>query len=295
VKDRVNATRFAGSWYPNDAARLAEVLRGGAAGAPRDGNDRTDPLLAILPHAGLAFSARGQRAFWDRNRNVSAEAVVVIAPSHYTAIGVNRTAGAAFSRHETPMGWLEGLPVCLGDREEPETLVGEHAVELLLPGIRCFCEDTPVGALLTGGFSSTHEVRAAAARVLDRVRESSNPDRVLWLVSSDFTHYGARFGYQPFGSGPYGRVGSRVAERDRTVAEAAATGELDRFWGTLEMDGTVCGRFAIALALAVLEQVRLDEPRTGRLLSYYTSADLAGNPDREENFVCYATVEVATP
>lgn len=249
--------------------------------------------MAILPHAGLSFSARGQMAFWSRHRNISADAVVIVAPSHYRSIGVNRTAGCGFSRHETPFGHLGGIPICLGDREEPQTLAREHAVELLLPAIHHHCPDLPVGALLCGGFLSAGEARAAAERVLGRLEESINPDRVLWLVSSDFTHYGARFGYQPFGSGPYSIVGSKVAESDRIVADAAAAGDLDRFWSSIEPDGTVCGRFAIALVLAILERVHTTGSREGHVLSYYTSADLAREPGREHDFVCYATVEIA--
>lgn len=322
MRQRINASQFAGSWYPADPARLAALFErpvspaehaggvddaagwGGAvgpgdtadAGATGDaGHGR--PRLAILPHAGLAYSARGQSAFWRRwaGEDVSStygiDAIVVVAPSHYVPLKADTTVGAVFNGHETTGAILPGVPLCLGDREDASVLQREHAVELLLPAVAWYEISVPVGAIVVGPFSGTAGVRAAAHRVTERLGRTFDPNRVLWLVSSDFTHYGPRFGFLPLGRGRYAALGPSVAKRDYAVAEAAASATLEAFWEAIREESTVCGRYAVALALAILEQSQI---RTeGRVLSYYTSADFAPVPEREEDFVCYATVEVA--
>ncbi len=226
---------------------------------------------------------------------------MILAPSHHVPLRRDTTLGAAFSGHETTGGTVPGLPVNLGDRTDPSVVAEEHAVELLLPALKHFGITVPVAALLAAPLSGPPAARAIADRVLDRLTAATSlrndagvdPDRVLWLVSSDFTHYGPRFGFCPFGNRRYGEIRDAVAEEDLRVAEAAASGSLERFWASIQGESTVCGRYAIALALALLERVGA-APAAGRVLSYYTSADGTPTPEEERDFVCYATVEVCT-
>lgn len=316
-----NRARYAGSWYPADSDELTALLARVAPASPAAG-DLLRPRMAVLPHAGLIYSGRGQEAFWERRApecggirigpdaasgvvpDVIPEVIVILAPSHSVPVAPDTTLGAPFAAYQAADRTLPGLTLCLGDRENREALENEHALELLLPAMAVHRLEQPIGALLAGPFRTPGAVRAAARRILDRLEGAGiDPARVLWLVSSDFTHYGPRFGFLPFGRGAYGQVGPAVAQADREVAEAAALGGLERFWKAMGRESTVCGRFAISLALALLEAttgapaVETVDGRggeAGRVLSYYTSADLARNPGSEENFVCYATVEITT-
>ncbi|TVR71556.1 MAG: AmmeMemoRadiSam system protein B [Spirochaetaceae bacterium] len=312
----INRARFAGSWYPADSGEVQALLARAVTAAPSP-PDGSRPRVAVLPHAGLSYSARGQEAFWHgraalcggyplgdspggappgaiSSTDTCPEAIVILAPSHYEPLAPDATVGAAFRGHQAAEAVLSGLPLCLGDREDRSTLEREHAVELLLPALAAHGVSSPVAAVLVSAFRSTEAVRAAAQRLLERLsREGIRSERVLWLVSSDFTHYGPRFGFQPHGGEGYGVVGPLVEREDRAVAEAAASGGVERFWSAFGRGSTVCGRYAILLALAILEATA--EGRRGRVLTYYTSADLARDPRNERDFVCYATVEVATP
>lgn len=324
VEPRPNPSNYAGSWYPAEAADLEALLRNPPdwPHLPCAGPPPEEVLSgAVLPHAGLFYSAPGQAALWNRwyplKGRAAPEAVVIVSPSHYAGIPRGCLVGASFSRHETPLGDLPGLlpPFgvgdSFGDRDDPPLLAREHGLELLLPGLRCWAGAVPTALLLTGPVASPGEATAAARRLLDRFSRQVDPRKVLWLASSDFTHYGPRFGTGRGGGrpsrgrgGPAGSGGTGSADAlrgevlgdDLALAEAASSGDLHRYWAALKEPSSVCGRFAIALVLAVLDEIFGSDNLGGRPLCCYTSADRQPPPpegDREAlSFVSYATLEI---
>jgi hypothetical protein len=111
-------------------------------------------------------------------------------------------------------------------------------------------------------------------------------DDTLVVVSSDFTHYGPRFGYRPF------------PNDDLTAArlEALDTGSLDAILdkdpqGFLDYKArtgiTICGYEPIALLLQLLPA-----DSHGKVVSYATSGKLTGN---YENSVSYMSIVFRGP
>ncbi|SIQ57608.1 hypothetical protein SAMN05920897_11119 [Alkalispirochaeta americana] len=312
MEPRSNSSHYAGSWYPAEVAALEALLEGSPESvACSSGPPRPEEILsaAVLPHAGLYYSAPGQAAFWRRwyplEGRSAPEAVLIISPSHYEYLPQGCILGASFASHETPLGEIPGLLPFFGDRDDPALLAREHGFELLLPGLRFWAGEVPTALILTGPMTSPGEVVATARRLLKRLSRHVNPRRVLWLASSDFTHYGARFGYRFSRDGSsrnmsrerWAReVRDRVARNDQALADAAASGNLLRYWAALREPSSVCGRFAIALVLAVLGELFGQEAVGGRSLCYYTSADRKASSDRDGledlSFVSYATLEI---
>jgi len=226
-----NHELFAGSWYPQDPRELVALF-----GAPGERAElpKESPVLAVLPHAGLAYSGAGQGAFWHRwaervRRQRPWDLVVIVSPSHYRPVPQGQTVGAPFDQFATPLGPLPGAPVNLGDREDAPLLEGEHGIELLLPGVRHFYgEGVPVAAVITGPLPTPESARAAARRVLERLQGHS-AGRILWLVSSDFTHYGGRFGYTPYGDSADPATRETVRQDDLRVARGIAGADLPDF------------------------------------------------------------------
>jgi AmmeMemoRadiSam system protein B len=384
-----NHMRFHDRWYPADPASLAALLevRAGRPDPERERREapeeagrrdalhtsataagaRSDraaaPLLAVLPHAGLSYSARGQRAFWAASGAASGaastgtgvatgsgagagagtgpragerpgtdtgagdvalrdriDAVVIVAPSHYVPLPADTTVAAPFTAHETPFGDLPGLALA-GDRMDRETVEDEHAVELLLPGVAYHLgRDLPVGAVVVGPVTGAAAARTVARRLLDSL-DALGVRRPLWLVSSDATHYGPGFRWEPWGRGTWRNLAAQVYADDAELIGAGIAGRSDAFWDRLQRPSTVCGRYALGLALAALE---IQEERgtlrrgTGAILEYYSSAgdlDSAGAGGGEgagrggsarprgitdsghgdgdaREFVCYATAEI---
>ncbi len=299
----VNDMHFVGRWYPNRAPAVDNLFQSQPLDRPQAVTTAL-PLLGLLPHAALMYTARGQRAFWERvapHRAAVQDAVdliVVVAPSHYVPIPADTTVGAAFSAHATPYGEIPGAgahtgaaeePTGLGDREDPVTVEREHAVELLLPGIaRYLGGDIPVAAVLVGELTSPESTRAVARRLLDRVGDR----RVLWLVSSDATHYGRSFRWEPYGSRPWRELRDQLHADDTAMVKPALAGDLAAYWTYLARESTVCGRYALALATAAInEQAAVGNVARGaqEILDYYSSAE---DDETAPQFVCYLTAEI---
>jgi AmmeMemoRadiSam system protein A len=111
----------------------------------------------------------------------------------------------------------------------------------------------------------------AAARVLAQL---ADPD-TIFLASSDLTHFGRAFGYQPFPADS--RAAEGLAELDRGVMEDAGTLDAELFLDGLRHSGaTVCGRAPIALLLRTLAQMHGDEIFQ-ETLDYQTSGEITGD------------------
>lgn len=323
---------FAGSWYPADPAELQRLtdpyLESSEVDAGADpahaATEVAGPTVLVLPHAGLMFSVRGQMAAWRRisaSRARAFDLVLVIAPTHYDYIPDRVAIGARFDRYRVIPHAFPGAALLFGTTESHETVAREHAVELMLPvasqrlgelrsamsrGVPFEETDLPqLAAVVLGAIGSRESAAAVARRIAEDLTATTDPARTLILVSSDFTHYGPRFGYTPFGmvGSTVGASGAdtlaAVREHDLAIAEAAAVRDIDRYWELITArEVTICGRFAIAVALEMLEELSgrsgaagdAAALSTGRVLDYYTSLDTVGGRRRERDFVCYATI-----
>ena len=274
-----NRTRFAGSWYSGSAAELEQQL---TAALRRSGGHGEGIQGAILPHAGLAYSADGMAAGFSRINAGAVDQAVLLAPSHYVRLDPDTLYSAPFASHQTPLGEIPGLVPPEGMAENAEAIEREHAVELLLPFLRYTLPDVPLLVVLVPEISSLETI----STLRDTLIGSLGPRErgTLFLASSDFTHYGPRFRYTPFGTTPLSEVEARVAEDDRAFARAAADTDLVALRQRMA-DGpiSICGRYPVLLLSAVMKALG----RRGDVVRYYTSNTVH---EPSEDFVCYASV-----
>ncbi|HEX8984445.1 MAG TPA: AmmeMemoRadiSam system protein A, partial [Bryobacteraceae bacterium] len=95
-------------------------------------------------------------------------------------------------------------------------------------------------------------------------------------ASSDFTHYGRGFSFQPFPADDAAPV--RLRELDESVIDAAGTLESAEFFKVLRATGaTVCGYEPIGLLLETLRLVSEPEEIFQMTLDYQTSGEITGD------------------
>jgi hypothetical protein len=205
------------------------------------GMAREAPVRAVLvPHAAHRYSGAVAAAAFREVRGQTVRRVVVLAPAHRA-----RVEGLALPRENafaTPLGAVpvdrEAVEAIGADplaRGDPGAHDAEHAIEVQLPFLqRALPRGWTLVPVLVGSLAPGDEARAAAllAPLLDT--------GTLLVISGDFTHFGERFGYQPFpldGStrdriaaldeGAYARIAARdpaglAAYRARTGITACA-------------------------------------------------------------------------
>ncbi|MFP4302418.1 MAG: AmmeMemoRadiSam system protein B [Spirochaetaceae bacterium] len=289
---RVNRAKFASRWYPGKPEQLKRDLHHYLSQAKE-----YPPLLraAILPHAGLSYSGYGMADAFANIDPRGYRQVVILAPSHYVALAPDLLHVEEFDSHETPLGPIPGDPE-FWTPEPREGLAGalvpangavemEHALELFFPFVRnTFGERVRLSLALVPPLSSMDAVERLADLLQERVERGAGWQKTFFIISSDFTHYGRRFGYTPFGRGPRKEVEEKVAASDVEVAtEAAECRVKDLFRRFSESETTICGRYPILLGSELFRRLGF----RGEVARYYNS-NLLG-PATEE-FVCYASI-----
>lgn len=283
--ERVRESALAGTWYPGDAATLQKTVDGlldGAHPHPMEGTVRA----LIVPHAGYVYSGETAAAAFAQVRGGKYRRVIVLAPSHHAAF--NGLAVADVDAFQTPLGEIpldtEAVAELLGSglvHADPGAHAQEHAIEIELPFLqRALSPGWKLVPILVGDLSESDYPATA-----DLLRPLADA-QTLVVVSSDFAHFGARFGYLPF------PADGQAAERIRALDDGAIGQILARDGpGLLDYQDrtgiTICGYRPLALLLYMLPA----DARVERL-GYATSGELTGD---WRNSVSYAAFAVSSP
>jgi len=281
---RVKHSELAGSWYASGAARLERQLDQLFAAAPTLQSQPPPGKLAglIVPHAGYVYSGRAAAVGYScLQRNVYRRAVI-LAPSHHAAFPGVAVLDVDFFEH--PCGRVAvdaaGLAILAANplaRVDPEPFHGEHAVEIQLPLLHRVSPHIQVVPVLVGTLTADDQMALVPA--LARLRDAST----VFIISSDFVHFGWRFGYLPFPADGLDAVRAGLRDLDMGAIERICEGDVSGFRQYLAATGaTICGRLPIEIFLT-MQRARIP----GRLLTYYTSLDVTGD---YEHSVSYATI-----
>jgi AmmeMemoRadiSam system protein B/AmmeMemoRadiSam system protein A len=289
---RTRPPALAGSWYPEDRAHLvagAHFLMRVAGAAP---SLPAKPVALVVPHAGWNYSGLAAASAFRLLKPGDFERVVVVAPSHQASFRGYVLDDA--TAYRTPLG---DIPLCDGalavlQGNDARVVAGvpdrEHAVEIELPFLQAALGRFCLVPVLVGETDASLE-RAFAERLA-----KLDDGHTLFVFSSDFSHYGPRFDFQPFGAVAPPVLQKVRAMNDRAAAVLASV-DAKAFRDYLSETGnTICGRNGLATMLELLPQIA---PRARAvLLAHYASGELPGmQDDGSVSYVAMAFVREAPP
>ena len=197
---KIRPSALAGQWYTAQPDKLRESIEKYL----EDANVKplAQPVRAIVvPHAGHAWSGATAAAGYKVLDTQRIRRIFILCPNH--RMPVYGVVSAGVDAFETPLGQLE-VDSSLLEKWRDNHIVTEnaaahkkeHAIEIQLPFIQViFKEQLPKIVPLIVGEMSPDMVRSFANALR---REFQDEDLVL--ISSDFLHYGANYGYVPFGA-----------------------------------------------------------------------------------------------
>ncbi|MGD8440623.1 MAG: AmmeMemoRadiSam system protein B [Holophagae bacterium] len=280
----VRPPAVAGSFYPGDSARLraeVETMLDDARAAP----SKSPARAVVVPHAGYAFSGPTAALAFARLPAAGVRRVIVLGPSHHMSFAGAALPSEGLSAFATPLGEmaldteaiarLRGRPGFGG----PARAQGpEHALEVELPFLQVVAPDATLVPIVVGGstdLAGCREIAEAVSELLD--------DGTVVVASSDFTHYGERYGWAPY-SGP--NLSDTLLEVGRATAQRVAAGDPRGLVTQVEVTGdTVCGVRPLAV-LAALVEAAFDG--RGEVLDVTTSGRITGDDDLSVTYAAIA-------
>ena len=244
----------AGRWFPADPGELRQAVEGYLKSA-------TVPAIegrveaVVVPHAGYEYSGATAAFSYRLLQGRPIKRVIVLAPSHSTRLQGGSVLDV--EAYETPLG---RIPV---DRPVVEALLKdknfqtiasahrtEHSDENQLPFLQCVLGEFKMVSIIVGGMDPSDP--EAANRLAGSMATAIKPfldEQTVLVVSSDFTHYGAAYGYEPF----HTQAAEHLKELDGEAAYHLLTRDGAGFLSFLERSGaTICGSAPLTLMLKLL-------------------------------------------
>ncbi|XP_022914947.1 protein MEMO1 [Onthophagus taurus] len=285
----------AGSWYTDSGSELSNQLDYWLNQA-----DLTHgPARAIIaPHAGYQYCGACGGYAYRQVSPVVVRRVFILGPSHHV-----RLLGCALSRAQKYRTPLYDLIVDTQINAELEmtgqfewmhmdTDENEHSIEMHLPYIAKVMENFKhqftVVPILVGSLSQDRE--ACYGRILSSYL--ADPQN-LFVISSDFCHWGHRFRYTYYDRS-YGSIYQSIEGLDRAGMGIIEKLNPTEFTNYLKKYGnTICGRHPIGILLqAVQELLRNDHTQSASLkfLKYAQSSQCRNMNDSSVSYASAALV-----
>lgn len=184
---RVRPPACAGSFYPDDAEELRQLVQFCLAGARRSSLPHLQKAF-ILPHAGLIYSGPVAGSGYlqlEKDRD-TVQRVILLGPSHH--VGFSGLAVSEANIFSTPLGEIpvddeavESLLDLPGVEVREDAHAHEHSLEVHLPFLQTVLGHFHLVPLVVG--------RASEAEVSVVLRELWGGPETRIIVSSDLSHF----------------------------------------------------------------------------------------------------------
>ena len=283
----------AGSWYTADCRSLNGELSGWLAEAQATVPGACRAIIA--PHAGYSFS--GPTAAWAY-KHIQVEGVkriFLLGPSHNLYSPKCLLSGC--DDYATPLGRVpidaeinRALAATkLFDEMQLSVDEREHSLEMHLPYIMHVMGDRPytLVPIMVGALNEAAEEKYGKL-LAPYLADPQN----LFVISSDFCHWGDRFNYTPYDRSQ-GDICQYIEALDRQgmahieAIDARGFAKYQRDFGN-----TICGRHPIAVLLHALEATTQEAKRHDLKFVRYAQSSPCRTP--EDSSVSYASAIITS-
>ena len=231
---------------------------------------------AIVPHAGWVYSGRTAALGLAAVAGSEPETIVVFGAVHVPTH--NRASVWARGSWRTPVGEMEVDEELAagfakhGDVEvDPRAHRNEHSIEVELPLIRRLMPGVRMVPLMVAPGPWAEDVGRHCAR-----EAAASGKRVVFVGSTDLTHYGPAFGFEPAGSGEDGVRWAKEVN-DRRFIELIKRLDGAGVIAEAEEHRNACGAGAIGATIGAMLELGAVEYRE---LEHITSAERERGMDR---------------
>jgi len=269
---RTRTPIVAGQFYPANREKCLEEIRQGLAARPLPDSLRPSVVGGIVPHAGWTFSgelaALVFAAVRKRHETVATFVIYGTAHSYFDALPAVDDSDA----WQTPLGAVQlDKELCAALLDSGVVAANssahrqEHSIEVQVPFIQHLFPEARIVPILVPPVESAIPLGESAS---DLTSGTGRP--IIYIGSTDLTHYGPRYGFTPMGRGPDAyQWASNV--NDRQFTDLAIAMDAERLLAGAIEKGNACGPGAAAAAVAAARKLGVTR---GQLLAYTTSNDV---------------------
>jgi len=254
----------------------------GVGEKPRVSEDGARRIIGgVAPHAGLIYSGPVASHIYHRlARDGQPETFVILGVSHGGNPGFATMFDAVW---RMPMGDVyvdSDLAKAIVRHSgfvdiNPEAHEGEHSIEIQLPFLQYVYGERFRIVPITVGYGDYEMCENVGIAIAEAVEEQGRD--VVVLGSTDFTHYGALYGYTPVGTRPFEKVLKWIYETDRSLIDAIISLDAEGLVRKVrENNYTMCGYLPVATMIVAAKKMGASR---GELLKYATSYDIQGSTD----------------
>ena len=278
AENSVREPAVAGQFYDSAPESLRhqieQMLAGGKSAVAESGKY---VQAAIVPHAGYVYSGKTAAKTLKSAGSFKYKRALVISPSH--SFPFKGLALSSYDAYRTPLGCV---PVdkemlkeirskkCRWINESDEVHIPEHSLEVELPFLQVLFPELPIVPIICG------HVDLEIAGDISEVLYPFMNNKTLWVVSSDFTHFGRQFGYSPFTED----IPEKLRELDTGAMEKIISLDCRGFSDYVEETGaTICGANPIKVLLKTIEKAsrHAGSMFIPELVEYTTSGEITGD------------------
>jgi len=275
----------AGSWYTSTGKELSAQLDNWLSKAEVDA---PAARALIAPHAGYSFCGACAAYAYKNVDPSKVKRVFILGPSHHVSLP-----GCALTQTETYETPLYNLTVDSQINEELfatgkfekmsiSTDEDEHSIEMHLPYIAKVMaskkDDFTVIPVLVG--STSHERERMYGKIFaEYLKDPEN----LFVISSDFCHWGKRFRYTYYDKSK-GNIYESIEDLDKLGMKHIEDLDCSAFYRYLErFSNTICGRHPIGIFLNAMGQIGSDAS-SFKFHNYAQSSKCTRNDDSSVSY-----------
>ncbi|KAA8491113.1 Protein MEMO1 [Porphyridium purpureum] len=285
----------AGSWYTDDTsalrADLARWLQDAASASASAVPNASNLVALIVPHAGYSYSGPTAAFAYGAIRPEAVKRVIILGPSHH--VHTTKCMLTRAQTLDTPLGKLQcdaefvaGLHAQhagLFEYMDAETDEDEHSIEMQLPYLaQVFggVHTVKVVEIMVGSLSFEQEQqygRVLAPYIAD--------GSTLFVISSDFCHWGRRFRYVRY-EAEHGEIWQSIEKLDHEGIACIRSLDHAQFHAYLgKTKNTICGRHPIGVFLGALEASAVHSRTRFELAQYAQSSRARAQSDSSVSYV----------
>ncbi|XP_014237172.1 protein MEMO1 [Trichogramma pretiosum] len=283
-----------GSWYTDHTQELNKQLSDWLGAADLSHG----PARAIIsPHAGYSYCGACAAFAYRQISPIVVRKIFILGPSHHV-----RLAGCALttaSIYKTPLYNLKIDKQVIKDLMDTgyfewmsmETDEDEHSIEMQLPYIAKVMEDYKdaftVVPILVG--SLTPDKEAMYGKLLAPYLEDPS---TLFVISSDFCHWGQRFRYTYYDKS-CGAIHKSIKNLDKMGMDLIENLTPSAFTDYLKKYGnTICGRHPISVLLQMIKSLKERDSNQRMNLKFLKYAQSSQCNNINDSSVSYASASL---